>query len=447
LVIALVVLVGALLLLGSYFLRHLAEEFVASRLANDMEVLLAALSFEESGHPTLKTGRLNPVFQQPYSGHYYKIQTEKFTLRSRSLWDTDLTISPVKTNAATRYFSAGPHNQQLLVVARAFRVRGHRVDLAVTEDFTPLAAGLRQLTLTFVLIAGLLLVVLMLMQRLIVRRALRPLEDTRRDILLLERGAIPQLRRDAPIEVQPLVEEINRLVTVVEQRQHRSRNALGNLAHALKAPLTVLTQLIEHSKVMEQDELHAELGRQTQQIRSLMERELKRARIAGTANPGQRVVLAKEVADLVDTLRKIYREKGIAIQCQIPPNSFFSGDRDDLLELLGNLLDNACQWATSRVRLTAVEAQGWLRFTIEDDGPGCSPEQLEVLTRRGVRIDESRAGHGLGLAIVADIVEQYGGHLRLDRSAELGGFLAEVELPCLNVSVLGFTFPERGVVP
>ena len=422
------VLVGLVLLIGSYALHHLAEEFVTERLQHDMDALLAALYFDD-GRPMLNLERFSPIFRQPYSGHYYKIHSGGLALRSRSLWDADLTLPPTTTDAHTRYLAPGPQDQQLLVLARTFRVQGREVTLAVTEDFTPLAAGLRQLTIGLMFIALLLLGFLIAIQRLIVRQGLRPLEQTRQDILRLQRGEIRQLRTDAPIEVYPLVEEINRLIELMEQRLQRSRHALGNLAHALKTPLTALTQFAEYPPIRVQDELYNELEQQIQQIRSLVDRELRRARIAGTATPGQRVILAREVIDLNATLKKIYRDKALTLQCRIPPDSLFPGDREDLLELLGNLLDNACQWATHTVCLTVSNKGDWLRLTVEDDGPGCSPEQLKLLTRRGVRLDESRSGYGLGLAIVTEIIEQYKGHLRFGHSPELGGFLVEVELP------------------
>lgn len=178
-----------------------------------------------------------------------------------------------------------------------------------------------------------------------------------------------------------------------------------------------------------QGALCGDLEHQTVIIRSLIDRELKRARIAGAVMPGQQVLLAREVADLLETLRKIYQDKHLAMESYIPAESLFPGDRDDLLELLGNLLDNACKWAVGRVRLSVTETDHGLRIAVEDDGPGCAPEQLEHLTGRGARVDESRAGHGLGLAIVADILEQYDGRLQLGRSADLGGFLAAAELP------------------
>lgn len=429
LIVTLALMTALVLAVGNYSLRHLAEDFVATRLEHDMDALLTALSFDESDRPWLRLGRLNPVFRQPYSGHYFKLRSGGFELRSRSLWDADLDMPPTIPDTVTRYFVRGPDDQQLLVLARTFQVQGRPLELVVTEDFTPLMGGLRQLMIGFLAIALVALVLLVWVQRWIVGQGLKPLEHVRQDILRLSRGEVRQLGELVPMEVRPLVQEINRLIELVGHRLQRSRHALGNLAHALKGPLTVLTQLAERPDIRQRAELTEELEQQTRQIRLLMDRELKRARIAGAAVPGQRIVLAAEIADLVATLQKIYRDKPLDIRCRIPADTLFPGDRDDLLELLGNLLDNACKWAAGRIEVIATETEGLLMLVVEDDGPGCPHEQLELLTRRGVRVDESRAGHGLGLAIVADILEQYEGRLRLDRSVILGGLRARVEFP------------------
>lgn len=416
--------------IGGYSLRRLAEDFVATRLEHDLETLLAILEFDASGRPQLAADRISATFHQPYSGHYYRIDSPGGELCSRSLWDAELPLPPLAADRFTRAFVTGPQDQHLLLVGRAFRVRDQPVTLVVTEDFGPISVGLHRLLLEFSLIALVLFGALLWLQRWIVRRGLAPLEQVRRELPRLARGEIPQLPVDAPAEVRPLVGELNRLLDLLGQRQRRARHALGNLAHALKTPLTTLTQLTEQPPPA--DDATAwwrDLRQQLQHIRALTERELKRARIVGGGTPGQRVLLDREVADLVATLRRIHRERNPRIEVRVPPNSGFSGDRDDLLELLGNLLDNACQWATSTVWLTVGANATELRVRIEDDGPGCPPEQLELLRQRGARIDESRAGHGLGLAITSDIVTQYGGTLRLGRSSELGGFLAEVALP------------------
>ncbi len=429
LILALALLMVLAVALGGYSLRQLAENFVAGRLEHDLETLLAALDFDDTGQPRLAANQIGASFHQPYSGHYYRIEAPGGALSSRSLWDTELALPPLAPDRVTRRFVTGPQDQHLLLVGRAFRVRDQPVAIAVTEDFTPVRQGIQRILLEFILVALLLFAALLLLQRRIVRHGLTPLEHIRQDLPRLARGEIAQLPADAPDEVRPLVAELNRLLALLDQRQRRARHALGNLAHAVKTPLTALAQLAEHPLPPDDSAGWQALRQQIQQIRALTERELKRARIAGGGAPGQRVLLEREVADLIETLRRIHRDRKLRIEVQIPLSSTFPCDRDDLLELLGNLLDNACQWAVAVVRLTAGVTRQGLCLRVEDDGPGCPPEQMELLRQRGTRIDESRAGHGLGLAIAGDIVRQYGGALRLDRSAALGGLLAEAVLP------------------
>jgi len=416
--------------MGGYSLRQLAEDFVAGRVEHDLETLLAALEFDAAGHPQLAADRISATFRQPYSGHYYRIESAGVELCSRSLWDAELPLPTFAADRFSRTFAAGPQGQHLLVVSRAFQVQGQAVTLLVTEDFSPVIAGLRRLLLQFGLIALIGFGGLLLIQRLIVRRGLAPLEQVRSELVRLGRGEIPHLSVTVPDEVRPLVAELNRLLELLGQRQQRARYALGNLAHALKTPLTALIQRVEQPLLADTaDTGWQDLRQHIQQIRTLIEREMKRARIVGGGNPGQRVLLNQEVADLMATLRLIHRGRDLHLAAQIPPDSRFAGDRDDLLELLGNLLNNACEWAVTTVRLTVEAEREWLRLRVEDDGPGCPLAQLELLRQRGTRIDESRAGYGLGLAIAGDIVSQYGGALRLGFSADLGGFLAEVTIP------------------
>jgi signal transduction histidine kinase len=279
------------------------------------------------------------------------------------------------------------------------------------------------------------LVLLIVVQSLIVHFSFVPLKRVRHDFDRLERGEITQLRETVPTEVRLLVREMNRLLRVMDQRLRRSRNALGNLAHALKTPLTLVMQVAERDDIRAASEARAHLIKYTQLLRHHLERELRRARLAGAASTSQRLPLAEAIPQLVQVLRSIYQQKNLAIRCCVPPHAVFVGDREDCLELCGNLLDNACKWAQQRISITAQESTQ-LILTIEDDGPGCSPQELAQLARRGVRIDESSSGHGLGLAIAKDIVEQYGGRLDFGRSKQLGGLQVRVALP------LGYTHTE-----
>jgi signal transduction histidine kinase len=270
-----------------------------------------------------------------------------------------LTLPPLAADRATRIFLAGPQKQRLLAVGRAFRVQNQPVSILVTEDFAPVDVGLRRLLLEFSLIACAVLAALLL-QRWIVRRGLAPLEEVRPELPKLAHDEISRLSIHAPDEVRPLVAELNRLLELVDQGQRRARHSLGNLAHALKTPLTALTQLTDRPPPAgDAKGWWEDLRQQIRHIGALTERELKRARIGGGGIPGQRVLLAGEVGDLIETLRRIHRDRALHFELRIPPDSAFPGDRDDLLELLGNLLDNACQWASRTVRLTAgTDADG-----------------------------------------------------------------------------------------
>lgn len=414
-----------------YSLRQLTETFVATRLSHDADNLLTAVEVGPDGRVRLIEARLDRLFLQPYSGHYFAIiqrdvGDQPRVLRSRSLWDSELSVPPADGwPDEGRLYLAGPLDQWLLAQRRRATVGGRALEVIVAEDVTTLEQGLRRLLLGFAITVVLMLILLGAVQAFIVRLGLRPLRRVQADIQRLDRGEIRQLDARAPAEIRPLVSGINHLLSTLEQRLQRSRHALGNLAHALKTPLAVLTQLADRAP----GEDGRILREQARTIDGLISRELKRARIAGPAVPGQRRLSGAEIEELLATLRRIYRDKGLTLQTRMAPNPPLPGDRDDLLELLGNLLDNACQWARSVVRLTATGTTTASELTIEDDGPGCPDDQLERLTRRGVRLDEQQQGHGLGLAIVADIVEQYGGALRFDRSPELDGLRVTVHLP------------------
>ena len=402
--------------------RAAVEGYAQSRIDHDMESLLAAVEFDADGAPRLASPALNAVYNQPLSGHYYQLRAGGRLLRSRSLWDERLPDAPLPPGTSARFHHHGPGEQHLVGSSRGFDIRGHRLTITVAEDLSPLRAELERYRLYFAALFVVLLTLLILIQRLVVRRGLAPLERARRDIGRLERGEIEQLDEQAPLEVRPLVVEINRLLGVMNRRLRRSRDALGNLSHALKAPLTLLTQSTEGAP----SPLREELRGHADAIGRLMERELKRARLAGGGG-GPRLDPRRELEPLLESLRRIHPEKPLQFELRMDDALALPMDREDLLELLGNLLDNACKWSEGRIRIRADGTDG-ITLTIEDDGPGVPPEQIDALTRRGSRLDESTTGHGLGLAIVQALVEDYGGRLELDRSPELGGLRTTVHL-------------------
>jgi len=399
------------------------------KIAKLMSRVLAWVTFTRDSRPVLDAAHCDPLYHQPFSGHYYTILTASgHTLRSHSLWDEELTVPWVPLGKTVRVQRLGPKGQRLLVLASGFHKQEQAVTVAVAEDLAPLEVELGHFQRQYALASCGVLVLLILAQQLIVHRVFRPLHRVRQDIARLGRGAIRQLGEVVVTEVRPLVQEMNRLLEVLEQRLLQSRHALGNLAHALKTPLTLMMQLADREELRAIPQVRQQLMEHTTALDHRLKRELRRARLAGAAAPGRRLRLDKEVPALVNVLQKVDQDKTLIITARIPPQAIFLGDREDLLELLGNLLDNACKWARQRVLVT-IQGQPGLFVVIEDDGPGCPPAVLQQLAERGVRLDESTVGYGLGLAIVKDIVEQYGGDIRFGRSSALGGFQVCVTLP------------------
>lgn len=243
----------------------------------------------------------------------------------------------------------------------------------------------------------------------------------------MQQGQRSQLDQQVPLELEPLVAQINHLLSHTEDTLKRSRNALGNLGHALKTPLAVLVSLAGREELKQLPELRESLNGQLQQIEQRIARELGRARLAGEALPGAHFDCASELPELFSTLAMIHGNH-LQLDWQAAPGLRLPWDREDLLELLGNLLDNACKWADSQVQLHVSRAGEVYQLSIEDDGPSIEAAQREEVLSRGSRLDEQVAGHGLGLGIVRDIVDAWGGQLQLGDS-ELGGLRVSVTLP------------------
>jgi signal transduction histidine kinase len=403
----------------------LIREQIGGRLEHDSNQLLAALSFDPgTGTAVLDVNRPGAVYRQPYSGHYYWLHVGEREFRSRSLWD--VALAPPR-HEGTRELD-GPRGQRLLVFSRRYLKEGRAVEIAVAEDLSPLRRQIWQLQFRYAMLTAALLLLLLIAQRVIVQRELRPLERLRQELGELSAGTRSTLEvTGVPVEVRPLVNEFNHLIDLLRQRLARSRVALGNLAHAVKTPLTLLSQQVEQAGAMP-PQWRKEAESQIDLLRQRVERELGRARLAGPVAPGKRFSVTRDLPPLLDALRRLHAERGIVIDSGCCDAGECSHDRDDMLELLGNLLDNACKWARRRASIT-LGKEGGCHIAVEDDGPGVDDADAAALTDRGNRLDEGRPGHGLGLAIVADIVEQYGGRLQLGRSTALGGLRVEVWLP------------------
>ncbi len=427
LALSLLLLVGVLWLTGSHFLQTMTEDFVASRLSHDAEALLGSLHIKPQ-RIKVRPARINQIYLQPFSGHYYVIRLKDGRqMTSRSLWDFQLDLPHLASGESRRLHIEGPNGQQLLVWMSGYRKQNLELSIAVAEDVAPIAAMRERFLLNFALLSLGGVVVLLLLQRWVVQRSFQRLEPLRAEIQGLAEGEGQRLNEEVPSEIRPLVREINHLLQLLMQRNERSRNALGNLAHALKGPLNLLGRYFDRLPGEERQAEGGLAADQAERIRLLIERELKRARMAGKGIPSQRFDPVRDMQDLIAVVRQVHQERDINVDLQVASELPLFGDREDMFELIGNLLDNAFKWASSQIRVR-VWGDDALHVQVEDDGGGLSDQDLHNMIQRGSRLDESVEGYGLGLSIALDIAKLYGGGIKFDRSPDLGGLRVDIQL-------------------
>ena len=433
---ALVWIVGGLvaggLLLASLFEDHVRRNF-DGRLSVLLETLVTVTDPDPATGVRLLGPQGEPRFERPLSGWYWQInEGEAVRLASRSLWDQTLALPAPEPGASAgpgrRYELSGPQGQLLRVIERTitFDADGPEFRYAVAGDLAEVEAELRPFAITLIWALGLLglgLVAAVLIQ---VHFGLGPLRRLQEALARIRRGRAQRLEGEFPGEVRPLVEEANLLIAHIGGVVERARTHVGNLAHALKTPLTVLA----NEAARAEGPLAQAVARETALMRRRIDHHLARARTAATAGAlGQRAAVGPVIDGLARTLAKMHAERGLAIETPAPDALAFRGDAQDLEEMLGNLMENACKWARGRVRVAAEAAPGGrLRIRVDDDGPGLAPADRARATARGERFDESVPGSGLGLNIVSEIAALYGGALRLAESP-LGGLRAELDLP------------------
>jgi signal transduction histidine kinase len=384
-----------------------------------------------------------PLFELPLSGWYWQItrtDTEKPDVRaSRSLWDRklpklderglDLTAAGIRVA-----YVDGPEGQSLRMVERP-------VDLGADGKFLVGVAGdateIFDETRSFDYYLGgtftALGIVLLLTTVFQVRFGLAPLNRISQSIAAIRSGRAERLEGEFPVEIAPLARETNALIDANREIVERARTHVGNLAHAIKTPLSVI---VNEAAAHRADPFADKVLEQADVMRDQVAHHLERARIAARVTiVGTVTEVAPAIEALQRTMEKIHRDRGIVIEVQADPRARFRGERQDLEEMAGNLVDNACKWAASRVFIEVLAAQpakpgaaAIFRIIVDDDGRGLSEAERAQVSRRGQRLDESKPGSGLGLSIVVDLAALYGGSLTLG-NAPIGGLRAELLLP------------------
>jgi signal transduction histidine kinase len=376
-----------------------------------------------------------------YSGRYWEIAQPTADgdveplVRSYSLFDSELKtpsdlVARFKAapGQAVAYDTRGPLNEPLRARAQQNWLPGRAtpVIFLAAEDRSEVDRAVRGFVaataIAFLILGGGLIAAIVIQ----VRVGLRPLFELRREVAAVRRGKADRLAGAYPVELTPLTEELNALVRHNQEVVDRQRTHVGNLAHALKTPISVM--------IAEADQRPGPLAevvtRQAEAMRQQVDHHLRRARAAARAQgQGERTSVAEVLDELARTLERIFRAKGISIDWDAAEDLFFQGERQDLLEIAGNGMENACKWGEARVRVRAEPlGEERLRLTVEDDGPGLPAGDRADVLRRGTRLDESAPGSGLGLSIIDDLARAYGGSLRLEDAA-LGGLRLVVELP------------------
>lgn len=265
-----------------------------------------------------------------------------------------------------------------------------------------------------------------------VRRGMAPINQLRNRLVAVHKGVNARVGGAYPAEVQPLVDELNALLDERERRVARALAKAGDLAHGLKTPLAVLAHEAQQVRTAGHEQLAAEIDQQIDRMRRQIDYHLAHARsAASSASPGARASIAASAEGLARVLQRLHAEHGLRMEIDAPASHAFLGQREDLDEMLGNLLDNACKWACTRVKLTCSKEGEQIVILVDDDGPGIEPSMREAIMQRGIRADQVVAGSGLGLAIVRDVAEIYGGSISLEASP-IGGARARLTLPAIR---------------
>jgi two-component system sensor histidine kinase PhoQ len=405
-----------------------ARTAMRERLFAQLYLVMAAAEVDETGTLQMPARLGEPRLNLPGSGLYARIGSAAGQTRWQSPSAVGLTLpsTPLTSPGAELFTRSALNGADHFLAALTIEWEGANGSVpllfSVAEDTRPFLAQMQRYRHNLWSMLGVMAVLLLLMLLAALAWGLRPLGTVAREVRAIEGGKQERLTRNYPAELKRLTDNINALLHHERAQQARYKNAMADLAHSLKTPLAVLRSLGgrgEYAQTIEE---------QVARMDNIVQYQLQRAATAGRSVLASPLPVAPVTDRLLATLQKVYRGKELNIHQSVDPRALFRGDEGDLMELLGNLLDNACKWAVAGVWLEARQEKGTLRLSVEDDGPGIPPHQVERVLARGIRLDETTPGHGIGLPMVRDIVEAYDGKLEIVHSPH-GGARIIVSLP------------------
>jgi two-component system, OmpR family, sensor histidine kinase PhoQ len=403
------------------------------RLLAQVYLLMAAAEVSADGHVSLSNAPLDARLDMPGSGLYAAITDAKGQIvwRSRSALSVNAPYG-ARIHPGTQKFEqitdADSHAYflQSFGVTWSVGARSYPLTFSVAEDLKPFEQQISIYRHTLWAWLGVTAVLLLIALWLTLRWGLSPLRRVADELHKLEHGEQEQITGDYPSELKGLTDNLNTLLVHERAQQKRYRDALADLAHSLKTPLALVRGTLNSARV-ERELAHA-LEEQIERMDRIVGYQLQRAAASTRSRIGTPQPLHAAVERVLAALTKVYAAKPIRTELDVAADLRFRGDESDLLEMLGNVLDNACKWCATRVRVSATLREGSLALCVEDDGRGIDPADAQRVLERGTRADQSVPGHGIGLAVTRDIIEAYGGRIEIGHSP-LGGAAVILVLP------------------
>lgn len=420
--------------IGNLFKEHATRQFESTLQSYFFQVASLAERNQHTGELVFAPSMTEPRWSTPLSGLYWQANlTDGRTIRSRSLWDSTLKTQRLNEPGKAYFYSINlEHGQQLLALSKQIELGG--VDatpflLTIAADTAELDQSIRQFQSQIQWYLVILAIALLGIVVLQITIGLSPLGKLKTAIFRLRTGDTATIEGQFPSEFSPLVNDFNSVIEQNHQLVIKARTQAGNLAHAIKTPLTVITNALESKTISDADFRQLALE-QTTLAKEQVDWSLARAKIiTRTRNITLKTPVISAVQSIVRVMEKVYADKSLVIAVDMPaPSIQFNGEERDLHEIVGNLIDNACKWARKQVLISANAQKQWFSISIGDDGPGIHADQHAHVMQRGARLDELTPGSGLGLAIADDLVTIYGGNIRMDQSP-LGGLKVTVTLP------------------
>ena len=421
-----IVLMGVAWLVHGLLLDRMSREFVESRLKDEVAFLEHQIRNAGGQVDILQTG---DYFQDVFH-HAFAIHTPEQTIITPDAWepllrplieneeDGTLRVEDAETSDAP---------SDILAYRKSFQVGETPIVVIVSEDLGALKRSQAALHAWTAVVSVLLIALLMAVIWFGIKLSMRPVVTLKAALKRLQDGEISRINVQSPEEFHPLVLQLNQLLDSLDQRLERSREALANLSHSVKTPIAAVRQILADDNRLLTNDLRHQMVARLDDIDKQLEAEMRRSRFAGP-QVGKSAYPIKEARDLLWMLGRLYPGKSFELSSSLPEESRWPIEKHDLNEILGNLLDNAGKWSSRYVELSLEQDHGLKRIMVADDGLGVPEKDRANLGQRGLRLDEQTPGHGLGLAIVRDIVGQYNGRIEFSEETD-GGLAVTIELP------------------